>query len=58
MLHVSAIRPSSGRNIFARAYSADKGSVVFRLELDLDYGILFHLDPGAPAVWLVIAIQA
>jgi hypothetical protein len=29
-LYVLVVRPSSGRNIFARIYSTDNGSVVFR----------------------------
>jgi hypothetical protein len=35
MLHVSVIRPSSGRNIFARNYSTDSRSVVFRILVDI-----------------------
>jgi hypothetical protein len=31
LLHVSVVRPSSSRNIFARIYSPDNGSVVFRI---------------------------
>jgi hypothetical protein len=31
LLHVSFIRPSSGRNIFARTYSIVNGSVIFRI---------------------------
>jgi hypothetical protein len=31
LLHVSVVRPSSGRNIFARIYSTDNVSVVFRI---------------------------
>jgi hypothetical protein len=35
LLHVSVIRLSSSRNIFARIYSTDDGSVVFRIWLIL-----------------------
>jgi hypothetical protein len=35
MPHVSVIRPSSSRNIFARTYSTDDGSVVFRILLNI-----------------------
>jgi hypothetical protein len=31
VLHVSVVRPSSSRNIFARIYSTDNGFVVFRI---------------------------
>jgi hypothetical protein len=36
MLHISVIRPSSGRNIFARTYSTDNGSVVFRILVNMN----------------------
>jgi hypothetical protein len=31
LLHVSVVRPSSSKNIFARIYSTNNGSVVFRI---------------------------
>jgi hypothetical protein len=35
MLHVSVIRPSSSRDIFARTYSTDNGSIVFRILVNI-----------------------
>jgi hypothetical protein len=35
LLHVSVVWPSSSRNIFARIYLTDNGSVVFRIQLTL-----------------------
>jgi hypothetical protein len=36
LLHVSVVRPSSGRNIFARIHSTDNGSVVFTIQLTVN----------------------
>jgi hypothetical protein len=40
LLHVSVVRPSSGGNIFARIYSTDNGSVVFRTIKPKNKGVL------------------
>jgi hydrogenase-4 membrane subunit HyfE len=43
LLHILVVRPSSGRNKFARFYSSDNGSVVFRIYLTLWITIVIDL---------------